>query len=96
MSPDQSLLTPAERDNLRHSIFVRRELEEQFTDLEHQHRVASTGMWVFLATEVMFFGTLFVALGIYRYLYGEAFEKASEHLNGRSADSTRWSCWPAA
>ena len=38
-------------------------------------------MWVFLATEVMFFGTLFVSLSVYRYLYGEAFEKASEQLN---------------
>ena len=38
-------------------------------------------MWVFLATEVMFFGTLFLAVAVYRYLYPEAFEKASERLN---------------
>src|SRR5207253_10452107 len=38
-------------------------------------------MWIFLATEVMFFGALFVGLGAYRYQYGEAFEKASEKLN---------------
>jgi cytochrome c oxidase subunit 3 len=36
---------------------------------------------VFLATEVMFFGTLFCGLGAYRYQYPEAFEKASERLN---------------
>ena len=47
-------------------------------DLEQQHEAASLGMWVFLATEVMFFGTLFLGLGVYRYLYAEAFEKASE------------------
>ncbi len=38
-------------------------------------------MWVFLATEVMFFGTLFLGLGIYRYLYAEEFEAAGGHLN---------------
>ena len=38
-------------------------------------------MWIFLVTEVMFFGTLFLGLAAYRYLYGEAFEKASEKLN---------------
>ncbi len=38
-------------------------------------------MWVFLATEVLFFGVLFVSLGLYHILYGQAFEKASEHLN---------------
>ena len=38
-------------------------------------------MWVFLATEVMFFGTLFLSVAVYRYLYPQAFEKASERLN---------------
>jgi cytochrome c oxidase subunit 3 len=60
---------------------VRHRLEEQFENLDQQHEAASLGMWVFLATEVMFFGTLFVSLGIYRLLYPEAFEVASEKLN---------------
>ena len=38
-------------------------------------------MWVFLATEVMFFGTLFLSVAVYRYLYPQAFEKASARLN---------------
>ncbi len=38
-------------------------------------------MWVFLATEVMFFGTLFLSVAVYRYLYPQAFETASERLN---------------
>jgi cytochrome c oxidase subunit 3 len=81
MSPDHGLLTDDEQRSMEHTILVRHRLEEQFESLEHQHQAASTGMWVFLATEVMFFGTLFVALGIYRLLYGEAFEKASVRLN---------------
>jgi heme/copper-type cytochrome/quinol oxidase subunit 3 len=81
MSPEDALLTEGERRMLEHTVLVRHRLEEQYENLEHQHQTASTGMWVFLATEVMFFGTLFLALGVYRLLYGEAFERASEKLN---------------
>ena len=41
-------------------------LEEQFDDLEQQHEASSVGMWVFLATEVMFFGGLIAAYAVYR------------------------------
>src|SRR5690606_18781552 len=41
---------------------------------------AVLGMWLFLATEIMFFGTLFLVLGIYRYQYPVACVKASEKL----------------
>ena len=41
-------------------------LREQF-DTEAQQRDASTlGMWIFLITEVMFFGGMFLAYSIYR------------------------------
>ncbi|HVX64543.1 MAG TPA: cytochrome c oxidase subunit 3 [Pirellulales bacterium] len=81
MSPENALLTPADREMLEHTMLVRDRLEEQYHDLEQQSHAAAAGMWVFLATEVMFFGTLFVSLGIYRFLYGEACEAASEKLN---------------
>lgn len=81
MSPDQAILTPEERDELELTALVRHRLEDQFTNLEHQHEVSSLGMWVFLATEVMFFGTLFVSLGVYRSAYPEVWEKASAKLN---------------
>lgn len=82
MNDNASILTPDERDLLGQTVLVRHELlEDQFRDLEHQHETASLGMWVFLATEVMFFGTLFVGLAAYHVLYTEAFEKASVKLN---------------
>jgi len=34
---------------------------EQFDDLEQQREAAQLGMWVFLATEVLFFGGLFLS-----------------------------------
>jgi len=81
MTPENSLLTAADRTGLEHTFLDRHRLEEQFATLEQQSRTAALGMWVFLATEVMFFGTLFVALGAYRYQYAVAFERASEQLN---------------
>jgi cytochrome c oxidase subunit III len=39
------------------------------------------GMWLFLATEVMFFGGLFTGYIVYRFLYPEAFADASGHLD---------------
>lgn len=81
MSPEVDVLTPEERYELEHTVLVRHRLEEQYADLEQQHETASLGMWIFLATEVMFFGVLFLGLGVYRYLYALEFDKASEKLN---------------
>jgi len=38
-------------------------------------------MWVFLATEIMFFGGMFLAYTLYRSLYPWAFASASNHLD---------------
>src|SRR5947207_6582501 len=53
----------------------------QFDDLEQQHEANRLGMWVFLATEVLFFGGLFTGFTIYRASYPEAFTQASRHLD---------------
>ncbi len=51
-----------------------------FDDAEQQRRAAGLGMWVFLTTEVLFFGGLFTAYSVYRMIYAEAFHEASHHL----------------
>jgi cytochrome c oxidase subunit 3 len=56
-------------------------LAEQFDDLEQQHEAATLGMWVFLVTEILFFGGLFVGYTVYRTAYPEAFREASHHLD---------------
>ena len=58
-------------------------LAEQFDDLAQQHEASSLGMWVFLATEVMFFGGLFAAYILFRNFYLPAFEAGSRLLNVR-------------
>jgi cytochrome c oxidase subunit 3 len=81
MNSDNRLLTAEQRESLEGTIFARHRLEEQYENLEQQHQTASLGMWVFLGTEVMFFGTLLLAVAVYRYLYALEFERASQRLN---------------
>lgn len=38
------------------------------------------GMWIFLMSEIMFFGAVFAAYIIYRFSYPQVFEEASGHL----------------
>lgn len=54
---------------------------EQFDDQVQQFQASSLGMWIFLATEVLFFGGLFAGYTIYRYRYLPAFEIGSHHLS---------------
>lgn len=58
-------------------------LAEQFDDLEQQERAGFMGMWVFLATELLLFGGVFMAFAIYRMLYADAFGPAAHHLDLR-------------
>jgi cytochrome c oxidase subunit 3 len=56
-------------------------LREQF-DTEEQQKDASTlGMWIFLITEIMFFGGMFAAYTIYRSAYPTVFAVASTSLD---------------
>ncbi len=56
-------------------------LHEQFETLDQQHHAATLGMWVFLATEILFFGGVIMAYTMYRALYPDAFGEASRHLD---------------
>src|SRR5262249_28129833 len=53
----------------------------QFDDAEQQRQASSLGMWVFLVTEIMFFGGMFTAYAIYRALYPDAFAHGSHELD---------------
>ena len=56
-------------------------LQHHFETLDQQHEAATLGMWVFLVTEVMFFGGLLMAYLIYRIWYPEAWAEGSEELS---------------
>jgi cytochrome c oxidase subunit III len=56
-------------------------LVHQFSDAQQQKNAASLGMWLFLVTEIMFFGGMFCAYLIYRLTYFNAFAAGSQQLN---------------
>ena len=58
-------------------------LQHHFDDMEQQVEASGLGMWVFLVTEIMFFGGLFMAYLVYRSAAPEAFQEASAHLDIR-------------
>ena len=48
----------------------------------HRDDLASkTGMWLFLFTEMLLFGGLFIVYSIYRFRNAEAFHQAAQELN---------------
>jgi cytochrome c oxidase subunit 3 len=58
---------------------ARTALQEHFEQMPQQQHAATLGMWTFLATEVLFFGAMFMAYIVYRHAYPHAFAEASHH-----------------
>lgn len=56
-------------------------LREQFGTPEQQRETSTAGMWIFLATEVLFFGGLFTCFTVYRMLYTHAFNEGSSEMD---------------
>lgn len=56
-------------------------LYEQFSDIEQQRATSTAGIWVFIASEIMFFGALILAFSVYRITYASAFGQAAHELN---------------
>ena len=87
-------------------------LQEQFEEMPQQKEAATLGMWAFLATEVLFFGAMFVSYITYRNAYPHAFAEASVPritvvirkayggayiaMNARALGATRVFAWPVA
>jgi len=62
-------------------IHGHRALQHHFENMEQQREAGTLGMWVFLVTELMFFGGMFLAYTLYRAKYPAAFASASNHLD---------------
>ena len=56
-------------------------LQHHFEDLGQQHEASTLGMWVFVAQEILFFGGIFAAYAIYRFLLPEAWSAGAHHQN---------------
>ena len=56
-------------------------MKHHFESISQQREAASFGMWIFLMTEIMFFGALFCGYLIFRNWYLPAFEAGSNALS---------------
>jgi cytochrome c oxidase subunit 3 len=56
------------------------DLQHHFDTLDQQHEAATLGMWIFLITEVLFFGGLFLAYMLYRVWYPAAWSEIASSL----------------
>ena len=56
-------------------------LQHHFSTKEQQFDTAKIGMWLFLATEILMFGGLFVGFGLMQGKFPEAFLQAHHHLD---------------
>ena len=54
--------------------------QHHFATMEQQFDTSKIGMWLFLATEVLLFGGLFVGFGLMQSRYPQEFIEAHEHL----------------
>ena len=55
--------------------------QHHFETMQQQLEASTLGMWLFLATEVMFFGGLFLAYMLYRIWYPQAWSEGSLELD---------------
>lgn len=56
-------------------------LQHHFEDLGQQHEASTLGMWMFLTTEILFFGGVLCAYWIYRVMYPEAWAVGAAQQN---------------
>src|SRR5438270_13038739 len=56
-------------------------LQHHFDNPEQQFESSTLGMWVFLLTEIMFFGGMFGGYTVYRNIYPDAFASTSRYMN---------------
>jgi len=71
-----SVAVEHEDEHLHHPF-----LQHQFEDLGQQHEASTLGMWMFLSTEILFFGGVLCAYWIYRVIYPEAWAIGGELQN---------------
>jgi cytochrome c oxidase subunit 3 len=57
------------------------DLQHHFANMEQQQEASVMGMWVFLITEIMFFGGMFAGYMIYRHLHYQGFVEGSLHMD---------------
>jgi len=76
---EQELESALQHDEDHHVVLPQH--RHHFETEEQQREAGSFGMWLFLLTELMFFGGMFFAYLLYRNWYYDAFVSASNQLS---------------
>ncbi|MCM8537098.1 MAG: cytochrome c oxidase subunit 3 family protein [Lentisphaeraceae bacterium] len=63
------------------SQFAERNVSHHFVDADQEFDSCKMGMWLFLLTEILLFGGLFVAYVVFRTWHPETWEAGAEHLD---------------
>ena len=61
--------------------FIPRMVSHHFSNADQEFDSCKLGMWLFILTEFMLFGGLFVAYAVFRTWYPETFESGAEKLD---------------
>lgn len=56
------------------------EVAHHFRDAEHQYQSNKEGIWLFMVTEILMFGGLFVGYALYHNIYPEMFAEGAKYL----------------
>lgn len=56
-------------------------VQEHYRDVDHQFSSAKQGIWLFMATEILMFGGLFVGYAIFHMKYPEMFAEGASFLD---------------
>ena len=67
--------------NQENTAAIGAHVQHHFVDSEQQLESSRLGMWIFLLTEVLFFGGLFCFYAVYRAWYPETFVNAHRELD---------------
>lgn len=57
------------------------EAAHHFDSLDQQHEAGKQGVWLFMATEIMMFGGLFVGYFLYRFMYHDMYVMGGDSLD---------------
>ncbi len=58
-------------------------VQSHYRDVDHQFSSAKQGIWLFMVTEILMFGGLFVAYALYHMMYPEMFAEGARFLDWR-------------
>jgi cytochrome c oxidase subunit III len=67
----------------KHSSSEGHHFAHHFKNAQHEYLTSKEGVWLFLTSEILMFGGLFVGYLIYHHMYPQVFHEGSKHLDWR-------------